>query len=128
MGTLSAKMTLKDGYGFGGFSLAPPSKQHLSTPPPPPPPGSKHYYLHHFTLHFQSFLLSGSCELHVSVLCCYKLRRCLFHCFPCKFIDLMYLPFIVIQCTFIMIVNVFMPGPYWKPTFVEWATLVKYCE
>ena len=38
MGTLSAKMTLKDGYGFGGFSLAPPSKQHLSTPPPPPPP------------------------------------------------------------------------------------------
>ena len=30
-------MTLKDGYGFGGFSLAPPSKQHLSTPPPPPP-------------------------------------------------------------------------------------------
>ena len=29
--TLSAKMTLKDGYGFGGFSLAPPSKQHLST-------------------------------------------------------------------------------------------------
>ena len=36
MGTLSAKMTLKDGYGFGGFSLAPPSKQHLSTPPPPP--------------------------------------------------------------------------------------------
>ena len=35
MGTLSAKMTLKDGYGFGGFSLAPPSKQHLSTPPPP---------------------------------------------------------------------------------------------
>ena len=19
-------------------------------------------------------------------------------------------------------------GPYWKPTFVEWATLVKYCE
>ena len=33
--TLSAKMTLKDGYGFGGFSLAPPSKQHLSTPPPP---------------------------------------------------------------------------------------------
>ena len=37
MGTLSAKMTLKDGYGYGGFSLAPPSKQHLSTPPPPPP-------------------------------------------------------------------------------------------
>ena len=36
--------------------------------------------------------------------------------------------FIVIQCTFIMIVNVFIPGPYWKPTFVEWATLVKYCE
>ena len=31
----SAKMTLKDGYGFGGFSRAPPSKQHLSTPPPP---------------------------------------------------------------------------------------------
>ena len=30
-------MTLKDGYGFGGFSRAPPSKQHLSTPPPPPP-------------------------------------------------------------------------------------------
>ena len=30
------KMTLKDGYGFGGFSRAPPSKQHLSTPPPPP--------------------------------------------------------------------------------------------
>ena len=29
-------MTLKDGYGFGGFSRAPPSKQHLSTPPPPP--------------------------------------------------------------------------------------------
>ena len=36
--------------------------------------------------------------------------------------------FIVIQCTFIMIVNVFIPGPYWKPTFVAWATLVKYCE
>ena len=33
----AAKMTLKDGYGFGGFSRAPPSKQHLSTPPPPPP-------------------------------------------------------------------------------------------
>ena len=32
---LSAKTTLKDGYGFGGFSRAPPSKQHLSTPPPP---------------------------------------------------------------------------------------------
>ena len=31
-------MTLKDGYGFGGFSRAPPSKQHLSTPRPPPPP------------------------------------------------------------------------------------------
>ena len=30
MGTpFSAKMTLKDGYGFGGFCLAPPSKQHL---------------------------------------------------------------------------------------------------
>ena len=29
-------MTLKDGYGFGGFNLAPPSKQHLSTPPPGP--------------------------------------------------------------------------------------------
>ena len=36
MGTLFRQMTLKDGYGFGGFSLAPPSKQHLSTPPPPP--------------------------------------------------------------------------------------------
>ena len=32
-------MTLKDGYGFGGCSRAPPSKQHLSTPPPPPGPG-----------------------------------------------------------------------------------------
>ena len=31
----SAKMTLKDGYWFGGFSRAPPSKQNLSTPPPP---------------------------------------------------------------------------------------------
>ena len=30
-------MTLKDGYGFGGFSRAPPSKQHLSMYPPPPP-------------------------------------------------------------------------------------------
>ena len=22
----------------------------------------------------------------------------------------------------------FIPGPHWKPTFVEWATLVKYHE
>ena len=29
-------LRVKDGYGFGGFSRAPPSKQHLSTPPPPP--------------------------------------------------------------------------------------------
>ena len=41
MGTLfTAKMTLKDGYGFGGFSLAPPSKQVETTSEyPPPPPG-----------------------------------------------------------------------------------------
>ena len=39
MGTLfPAKMTLKDGYGFGGFSRAPPSKQTSEYPPPPPPP------------------------------------------------------------------------------------------
>ena len=31
----SAKMTLKDGYGFGGFSGTPPSEPNLSTPPPP---------------------------------------------------------------------------------------------
>ena len=24
--------------------------------------------------------------------------------------------------------SVFNPGPHWKPTFVVWATLVKYCE
>ena len=29
-------MTLKDGYGFGGFSGTPPSEPNLSTPPPPP--------------------------------------------------------------------------------------------
>ena len=46
MGTLSAKMTLKDGYGFGGFSLAPPSKQHLSTPPPPGGPPPQHVTPH----------------------------------------------------------------------------------
>ena len=34
----SAKMTLKDGYRFGGFSGTPPSEPYLSTPPPPPPP------------------------------------------------------------------------------------------
>ena len=33
----SAKMTLKDRYGFGGFSGTPPSEPNLSTPPPPPP-------------------------------------------------------------------------------------------
>ena len=32
--TLSAKMTLKDGYRFGGFSGTPPSEPNLSTPPP----------------------------------------------------------------------------------------------
>ena len=32
-------MTLKDRYGFGGFSGTPPSEPNLSTPPPPPPPG-----------------------------------------------------------------------------------------
>ena len=31
-------MTLKDRYGFGGFSGTPPSEPNLSTPPPPPPP------------------------------------------------------------------------------------------
>ena len=31
------KMTLKDRYGFGGFSGTPPSEPNLSTPPPPPP-------------------------------------------------------------------------------------------
>ena len=30
-------MTLKDGYGFDGFSGTPPSEPNLSTPPPPPP-------------------------------------------------------------------------------------------
>ena len=34
----SAKMTLKDRYGFGGFSGTPPSEPILSTPPPPPRP------------------------------------------------------------------------------------------
>ena len=29
-------MTLKDGYGFGGFSGTPLSEPTLSTPPPPP--------------------------------------------------------------------------------------------
>ena len=29
-------MTLKDRYGFGGFSGTPPSEPNLSTPPPPP--------------------------------------------------------------------------------------------
>ena len=33
-----ANMTLKDGYGFGGFSGTPPSEPNMSTPPPPPPP------------------------------------------------------------------------------------------
>ena len=33
----SAKMTLKDRYGFGGFSGTPPSEPNLSTAPPPPP-------------------------------------------------------------------------------------------
>ena len=28
-------MTLKDRYGFGGFSGTPPSEPNLSTPPPP---------------------------------------------------------------------------------------------
>ena len=32
----SAKMTLKDGYGFGGFSGTPPSEPNLSRPTPPP--------------------------------------------------------------------------------------------
>ena len=34
----SAKMTLKDGYGFGGFSRAPPVQTTSEHPPPPPPP------------------------------------------------------------------------------------------
>ena len=37
MGTLFRQMTLKDRYGFGGFSGTPPSEPNLSTPPPPPP-------------------------------------------------------------------------------------------
>ena len=32
-------MTLKDRYGFGGFSGTHPSEPNLSTPPPPPPWG-----------------------------------------------------------------------------------------
>ena len=31
---------------------------------------------------------------------------------------------IVVLCMY----SVFNPGPHWKPTFVVWATLVKYCE
>jgi len=34
MSTLFAKVTLKDGYAFGGFSRSPPSKTNLSTPTP----------------------------------------------------------------------------------------------
>ena len=30
---------------------------------------------------------------------------------------------IVVLCMY----SVFNPGPHWKPTFVVWATLVKYC-
>ena len=48
----------------------------------------------YFSLFFNLFYyLSGSCELHVSVLRCYKLRLCLFHWFTCKLIDLMHLHF-----------------------------------
>ena len=71
-------MTLKDGYGFGGFSGTPPSEPNLSTPPPPG------YVQEILTKHEQTVshhAVSRRAQWYCSELCSYTLY--LYHAATC---------------------------------------------